>query len=229
MATRRSSSAQSKSSLFSGVIIGLIIGLAIAVAAALYITKAPIPFMDKVSPNIEDILSSGGYGVDETVGIESDPNSGLYGGTISADPPIFQGKEAQIANELGRIAAPPVTPTLPPASTAKPSRAAPDNLDNLIAQLNEPSTSPPPKTAQTQPSSNNTYYLQAGAFRSAKDAESVRARILLLGLDANVQEGPYDGGTINRVRVGPFNGVDAMNSARTLLGKEKIETSVVRP
>lgn len=225
MATRRISS-QSKSSLFTGIILGLILGLAIAVAAALYITKAPIPFMDKVTPNIEEILSSGGYGVDETIGIESDPNSGLYGGAINTDSPVFQGREAQIASELGRIAAP--IPSPPPSSSEKPESAKSENLNNLIAQLNEPSTKPA-QVAQAQPSKSNAYYLQAGAFRSAKDAESIRARILLLGLDANVQEGSYDGGIINRVRVGPFNGVDAMNKARTILGKEKIETSVVRP
>lgn len=227
MATRRNSSASSKSSLISGIIIGLILGLAIAVAAALYITKAPIPFMDKVTPNIEDILSSGGYGVDETVGIESDPNSGLYGGSLSTDPPVFQGREVQIANELGRIA----TPTAPPPSVSgsqpATASASSESLDTLIAQLNEPSKKPT-QVAKAQ-QSNNAYYLQAGAFRSAKDAESMQARILLLGLSVNVQEGPYDGGTINRVRVGPFNGVDAMNQARSLLSKEKIETSVVRP
>lgn len=225
MATRRHSSAQSKSSLIFGIIIGLIIGLAIAVAAALYITKAPIPFMDKVTPNIEDILSSGGYGVDETVGIESDPNSGLYGGSLNTDPPVFQGREAQIASELGRIAAP-TTPL--PSTSSTPASPKSENLDNLIAQLNEPSTKPS-QVAQASAQSSTAYYLQAGAFRSIKDAESIRARILLLGLNAKVQEGPYDGGTINRVRVGPFNGVDAMNQARSLLGKEKIETSVVHP
>lgn len=226
MATRRHLSAQSKSSLIFGIIIGLIIGLAIAVAAALYITKAPVPFMDKLSPNIEDILSSGGYGVDETVGIESDPNIGLYGGGLNTDPPIFQGKEAQVASELGRIAATSSAP--PPSSSTVPKGTKSENLDTLIAQLNEPNPKPS-QEIPAQPKSGDAYYLQAGAFRSAKDAESIRARILLLGLNAKVQEGAYDGGTINRVRVGPFNGVDAMNQARALLGKEKIETSVVRP
>lgn len=227
MATRRKSSAQSKSSLFSGIIIGLIIGLAIAVAAALYITKAPIPFMDKVSPNIEDILSSGGYGVDDSVGIDSDPNRGLYGVAITSDLPVFQGKEAQVASELGRI-----TATTPPITPPTATDTEPENLDTLIAQLNEPTAQTKPTQAAKAQQSNTTattYYLQAGAFRSSKDAEAIRARILLLGLDASVKAGTYDGGVINRVRVGPFNGIDAMNTARSTLGKEKIETSIVRP
>ena len=181
MATKRKPSAQSKSSLLSGMVIGLVIGLVLAVAAAFFITKAPIPFMDKVSPHIEDILASGGYGVDETVGIESDPNSGLYGSAINTDPPVFQGKELQIAQDLGRIATPAAPAVKVPAIPA----------------------APPPAPVITN---TNAYYLQAGAFRSTQE-----------------------GGTINRVRVGPFNGVDAMNQARLRLSEEKIETSVVRP
>lgn len=215
MATRRNSSSQSKSSMFSGIIVGLIIGLAIAAAAAFYITKAPIPFMDKISPEIEDILSGGGYGVDDSLGSDSDPNRGLYGSNLPIESPAFQGKEAEVANALGNIAITPPPPSTP-ATTPKTGNATSENLDTLIAQLNEPQ-------------SKAGYYLQAGAFRSAQDAESRRARILLLGLDANVQSGPYEGGTINRVRVGPFSGVDQMNKAIQTLSKEKIETSIVRP
>lgn len=204
MATKRKPSAQSKSSLLSGMVIGLVIGLILAVAAAFFITKAPIPFMDKVSPHIEDILASGGYGVDETVGIESDPNSGLYGSAINTDPPVFQGKELQIAQDLGRIATPAAPAVKVPAIPA----------------------APPPAPVITN---TNAYYLQAGAFRSTQDAESMQARIILLGLNVTVQTGSYEGGTINRVRVGPFSGVDAMNQARLRLSEEKIETSVVRP
>ncbi|MGB6105560.1 MAG: SPOR domain-containing protein, partial [Pusillimonas sp.] len=74
-----------------------------------------------------------------------------------------------------------------------------------------------------------TYYLQAGAFRSENDAEAVKARILLLGLPAVVQKAQSNGSTINRVRVGPFKGIDEMNRSRARLGEEKIESSVVRP
>lgn len=216
MATRRNSSSLSKSGMFSGIIVGLIIGLAIAAAAAFYINKAPIPFMDKISPEIEDILSGGGYGVDESLSSDSDPNRGLYGNHLPLESPAFQGKEAEVANALGRIAITPPSPSVPAPVTPKTGTATSENLDTLIAQLNEPQ-------------SKAGYFLQAGAFRSAQDAESMRARILLLGLDANVQAGPYEGGTINRVRVGPFSGVDQMNKAVQILSKNKIETSIVRP
>ena len=208
-----------KSGMLSGIIIGLILGLAIAVAAALYVTKAPIPFMDKASQEVEDLLSA-------DTSQTADPNLGLYGDAFSLEPPVFSGKEAEIAKSFGNLS----SPSINIETTPEKSQAA-DSLDKLIAQLPDPKTSteattPKPKqVAKAQ----GSYYLQAGAFRSAQDAESRRAQILLLGLDVNVQPGDYEGRRINRVRVGPFQGIDEMNRARAILGKEKIETSVVRP
>ena len=229
MATRRKTSAKSKSGMLSGIVIGLVAGLAAAVAVALYITKAPMPFMDKASREIENILLP-------DVRHAPDPNIGLYGEFSDLDQPIFSGKEAQLAKELGSIITTP--PAITPPAIPPAVNQATDTLGSLIAQLpnpNNPSPTTPPtpvkpvaKPAQVAAAAT-TYYLQAGAFRSAKDADSIKARILMMGLNVTVQEGPYNGSTINRVRVGPFKGVDEMNRARALLGKEKIETSVVRP
>ncbi|GGE72415.1 MAG TPA: SPOR domain-containing protein [Paenalcaligenes hominis] len=229
MATRRKSSAKSKpGGMVSGIVIGLVIGLAAAVAVALYVTQAPMPFMDKASREIEQILLP-------DVQHAPDPNRGLYGSAPALEGPLFGGKEAQIAEQLGPLRA----PTVPAPTTPQPTTPEPDSLGSLIAQLPNPNTAPAPTTAPPlappKPSAPQvavaptTYYLQAGAFRSAKDAEAMRARILLLGMDASVQSAPYNDGTINRVRVGPFSGVDDMNKARSVLGREKIETSVVRP
>lgn len=225
MATRRKSSAKSKSGgMFSGIVIGLVIGLATAVAVALYVTQAPMPFMDKASRDLEQILLP-------DVRHAPDPNIGLYGSAAALDGPLFGGKEAQVAEQFGALRSPTQPPSVPQ------DLQEPDSLGSLIAQLPNPNTAPPktitptPKTptAQVAAAPSTTYYLQAGAFRSTHDAEAMRARLLLLGMDATIHTAPYDNGTINRVRVGPFVGLDAMNKARALLGNEKIETSVVRP
>ena len=225
MATRRKSSNTTQPrGMFSGIVIGLILGLAAAVAVALYVTKAPKPFMDKSDsahirlPDLQQAL---------------DPNSSLYSAAPTLEGPLFEGKLAQ--DPLGTLS--------PSASGSTPSPAVPatpDTLGNLIAQLPNPHTSASskatapttaaPKAAAPQlAAAPTTYYLQAGAFRSFNDAEAMRARILLLGMDASLQSAPYENGTINRVRVGPFTGLDDMNQARSVLGREKIETSVVRP
>jgi cell division protein FtsN len=57
----------------------------------------------------------------------------------------------------------------------------------------------------------------------------MKARLLMLGFDASVQSAQVNGGTVNRVRMGPFKGIDEMNRARSRLAEEKIDTSVVRP
>jgi cell division protein FtsN len=55
------------------------------------------------------------------------------------------------------------------------------------------------------------------------------ARVVLLGLPVRIETGESNGAPINRVRVGPFKGIDEMNRARTRLGDDKIESTVVRP
>lgn len=225
MATRRKSSTKSKSNIFSGVIIGLVLGLGVAVAVAFFITQAPMPFMDKASRGIESIL------LPPDPKLAPDPNQALYGSSTAAGSAIFSGPEAEVANQLGL---PSITST--PQTTIQPT---PDSLDNLIAQLSTPETSAPsiPKPPAATPSpapkaepkaGTNTYFLQAGAFHSAQDADAMRARIIMLGLHCNITAGELNGKPIHRVRVGPFQGIDDMNKARSVLVKEKIETSVVR-
>ncbi|WP_208748092.1 SPOR domain-containing protein, partial [Achromobacter agilis] len=84
------------------------------------------------------------------------------------------------------------------------------------------------KPAPAASAATGTYYLQAGAFRGENDAETLKARIILLGLPVAVQKAEVNGKPINRVRVGPFARLDDMNRARGRLGENKIETAVVR-
>jgi cell division protein FtsN len=87
---------------------------------------------------------------------------------------------------------------------------------------------PPPSQQQTAPVSGGPYFLQVGSFRVLEDAESLRARILLLGMPVEIQRAEVNGLQVNRVRVGPFARIDDMNQIRTKLGQEKIPTAVVR-
>ena len=50
------------------------------------------------------------------------------------------------------------------------------------------------------------YFVQAGAYSRAEDAEQQRAKLVMLGLDARVTEREQSGRTVYRVRVGPFEG-----------------------
>lgn len=130
-------------------------------------------------------------------------------GSLPKSPP-----PASAADSTGSSSTPSTSASGTPAGSGSPAQASAGS-DQAAAQSSTPS-------AQT------TYFLQAGAFRSASDADAVKARIIMLGLDANVQVAQLDGAPINRVRVGPFKGIDELNQARATLGAQDIETSVVR-
>ena len=233
---------------YTGILIGLILGLGAAVAVALFVTKVPMPFVDKASRDKPTVALPEGRDL-------LDPNRDLYGRSSGQTPPP--------GDTIPGLTLPPVNlPSIP----SQP--AAPDALGDLIATLpamgTEPARQPetrntapavtPPATAPaapntpapatskpatpapaappaaTKPATTSTpYYLQAGAFRNNADAEAMKARLLMLGFDASVQSAQVNGSTVNRVRMGPFKGIDEMNRARSRLAEEKIDTSVVRP
>ena len=68
------------------------------------------------------------------------------------------------------------------------------------------------------------YLLQAGSFQNLAGAESQRAWILLLNLNANVVAGIVGGRTLYSVQVGPFAGRQSAEDAQDLLSGNDIES-----
>lgn len=68
------------------------------------------------------------------------------------------------------------------------------------------------------------YLLQAGSFQNKEGAESRRARIILLNMNANVVEGIVGGRTHYSVQVGPFTGRQSAEDARAILSTSDIES-----
>lgn len=238
MATSRqrrkpSSNAKGGSTLF-GILVGLIIGLAAAAAVAYFVTQVPMPFVDKASRDPAQTLLP-------DVRDAPDPNTGLYGPNGPAGRPAT-GPTATLPT--------PLPPTAQPSTPTSPSNQ--DDIGALLATLgsaaqsaapassSSPATTPAAPTASPKPTppaakpaapatTATTYYLQAGAFRTDNDAQAVRARILLMGLPAQVHSAQVNGTQWYRVRVGPFKGIDEMNRSRVQLSEAKIESTVVRP
>ena len=73
------------------------------------------------------------------------------------------------------------------------------------------------------------FYLQAGAFEDPSEADNLKARLALMGVEASVQkiEVP-DKGTMHRVRTGPYLGQDVMTKARDNLTANGITTAIVK-
>lgn len=73
------------------------------------------------------------------------------------------------------------------------------------------------------------YLLQAGSFRSTRDADSLRARLLLLNLDAHIEATTSQStGTWHRVVVGPFHSRSKLAGARATLLQNGIDNLVLK-
>jgi cell division protein FtsN len=169
-----------------GVIIGLVAGLAIALVVAIYITNAPVPFVNKVQRPTDNLPAA------STDGRLPDPNRPLYGNVPVPKGDAAKGTDAAKAP--------------PPVADAK--------------------SATPGKTTPAEDASR--YLLQAGAFRTPVDADAMRARLALLGLDAKVYPIEQGGSTLYRVRVGPYGSIDDINRIRKLMAENSIEAQVVR-
>jgi cell division protein FtsN len=73
------------------------------------------------------------------------------------------------------------------------------------------------------------YILQAGAFQSPADADSLKARLALLGLEANIETVDLpDRGTWYRVRLGPYGSLGELNHVRSQLAQNGVDASLVK-
>lgn len=73
------------------------------------------------------------------------------------------------------------------------------------------------------------YFLQAGSFSNAEDADKLKARLAMLGMEASVQIAIIPGkGTYHRVRLGPYKGAEEMNKSRAALKQNGVEATPMR-
>ena len=73
------------------------------------------------------------------------------------------------------------------------------------------------------------YFLQAGAFQSAADADDLKARLALAGHEARIQTADLpEGKVLHRVRVGPFPSVDEARRVREQLKQNQIDATLVK-
>ena len=73
------------------------------------------------------------------------------------------------------------------------------------------------------------YLLQAGSFRRAEDADSLRAGLLLLNLQVQIEKvNASKGATWHRVLVGPFQSSAKLTSARNTLWQNDIDNLVLK-
>ena len=91
--------------------------------------------------------------------------------------------------------------------------------------------SSPGNKASTPPASpvQEIYFLQAGAFSNAEDADKLKAKLAMAGMEASIQIAIIpDKGTYHRVRLGPYKGAEEMKKSRSLLKQNGVDATPMR-
>lgn len=205
---------QQRGGTILGFIIGVVVGLAGALAVAVYVTKVPMPFMNKsqsrsAEQNEAEAKKNDGW----------NPNAALYG-----------------KNPVKSIAPATPVPDAGAALPAKPDAKADAKVDAKPDSKGEikPAVSADPlgdlakAKAGAVGAEPFSYYVQVGAFRTLEDAESHRAKLSLSGIESKVSEREQSGRAVFRVRVGPFEKKEDGERTKEKLDKAGLETALVR-
>lgn len=199
---RPSASASKKGGhpMLAGVLIGLFIGLAAAIGVAIYINRSPSPFVANVKPA-------------ETVTTAQQ----------AAPPPPAAVQDAGVPAQAAAA---------PAGKDGKPAEKQRFEFYDILQGKEAPVTEQEVKaSAAQQPAGKlkENYFLQAGAFQTGNEADNLKAKLALLGVEAVIQTADIpEKGVWHRVRVGPFANIEELNKTRSLLSKNGIQAALVK-
>jgi cell division protein FtsN len=222
-----------------GLIVGLLLGLAAALAVALYVTKVPVPLVNKSQQRTPEQDAA-----EAERNKNWDPNAALGGkpaqkpGDVQAAAPARPASDTAIVPRGNA----PVLPTqadngrVTPLSAAKGASAsgqAPrSNRDAAAilagASLPEDAKALPPVATAAPAADPFIYFVQVGAYSNADDAEQQRAKLALAGFRATVTEREQNGRTVHRVRLGPFEKKDDADTQEDRVKAIVPEAALVR-
>jgi len=202
---------QQRGGTIVGFILGLVVGLGVALGVAVYVTKVPVPFLNKGATRSVDQDAA------ETQKNKNwDPNAPLSGKNPA--------RVAAPASAASAPDAPAVADARAPASAAKAAASKPegkpgaDPLGDLAVA----------KAAAAGSVDPFDYFVQAGAFRTQGDADAQRAKLAMVGWEARVSEREQNGRTVFRVRIGPFAKRDDAEQLKEKLAGAGVESALVR-
>ncbi len=215
-----------------GFILGLVIGLTVALGVAMYVTKVPMPFSNK-----NQTRSADQDAVEAQKNKDWNPNGALQSKPVTPEAPAEPNANNANPNAPSAATAP------APAVTADPladlikkqnSSAAPSAPAAAPASSAAPASAPAP-AATPQPANkaaaNNdpfTYFVQAGAFKSAADADAQKAKLSMMGIEAKVSEREQAGRAIYRVRSGPFDDKEQAEKIKSRIDTSGMDAALVR-
>ena len=86
-----------------------------------------------------------------------------------------------------------------------------------------------PAVAERTRTTGTAYMLQMGSFRKYEDADRMKARLALLGIEAEIQKVNINNQDVfHRVRSGPYHSSQQVNRLRARLRQNKINTLLIK-
>jgi cell division protein FtsN len=217
-----------RGSTLLGFILGLVIGLTVALGVAMYVTKVPMPFSNK-----NQSRSAEQDAVESQKNKDWNPNGALQSKPANAETPA-DGTAAPASNAPApAVAADPLADLMKKSSSgsapASPAASAPA-VAPPPAATPQPAPAPAPSTATSKSAANDpfTYFVQAGAFKSAGDADAQKAKLSMMGIESKVSERDQAGRTIFRVRSGPFDDKEQAEKIKARMDASGIDAALVR-
>ncbi|MCL2831006.1 MAG: SPOR domain-containing protein [Betaproteobacteria bacterium] len=207
-----------------GVFIGIVLGVMGAAVAVWFMNnKVPSPFVSSKPGQAADALQA-----------SNDVNQPLQGKPGDPPPKRFDFYDILPGTDKGKTDVEHKPPADSTAATEKPSTTAPPPKPGSGATPPKEETPPSGKapastTAPAEPASGAaSVYMQAGSFQDSADADNQKAKLALLGFEANVLQVMVQDRTWYRVRVGPYANAEEASRARADLAKHGIQVVFLR-
>ena len=207
--------------LLLGMIIGLLLGIVISLAVALWLNRLSNPFIERGKSTVEP--------TPKIAPVQAPPPIAPAEPPKSAEPPPAKAPAKSAKAERPRFEFYNILPgekdTEKPAAPAKPAPAKPAPAPQQASAPPKPGSSP----AAPKPHSGEVYWLQAGAFSEEKEADNLKAKIALTGLEASVRSVSIpDKGTLYRVRLGPYQSLEDANRIKAALSQNGVGAAIIR-
>jgi len=116
-------------------------------------------------------------------------------------------------------------PALPPPK--RPPKPAQRQEPSKPSQP-EPQQAAKPETPKTPAADSASYLVQIASFRQSSDAERLKAKLALLGVQARIQQVTVNGKAYHRVRTGPYKGKQEVNKTRSLLSGNGLDSIAIK-
>jgi cell division protein FtsN len=232
-----------------GIIVGVVLGLLVALGVSLYIANSGGPVTNKAANTAARIEPP----ADPSKA--PDPNQSLYTKVPKTDEvkagDTKDAKDDKDSSTQAKPAAPIAAPTAPAAVVTPASKSAEQDGIGKIAAIVTPAKPAPAPVVTAAPAvvaappaaakagdaivmpkpanaaAGERYFVQAGAFANVNEANALKAKIALLGVDMTLSPREKDGQILLRVRTAPLAAVDA-ERLRNTLKANAIETSLVK-